>query len=442
MPRTNPVKLRRVLNAALGAAIVVGGSIGIGILSVPGLVAGRLGDPLLILACWFVGGVLALLGANIYAELGTTFPQAGGPYVYVRRAAGPFAGFVTGWADSAVSILGMAATAALIGEYLENGMIGRHEIAVGLLVVLGLVNWFGLKVGARAQQALTLFKLAGLVLLAMACFLVGGRASHHAGAVGPITIVSFIGALVLITETYAGWNSAAYFSEEDKDTDRNIPRALFWGIGAMMAAYLLFNAGLLAVMNVASLSASNLPATDASRLVFGDASVALVNVFAVVSLLGILNVGVMFTPRILFAMSREGVLPSRLSTLNRHATPASALICCLLPAVVLAAGQSFDFLFTVTAFLGLTINCSIYVSFFILRRLEPLRERPFRARWYPWAPLVVLLLSVGLLISYLVTDPRPGLWGMAAIALSWPVYRFLRVERQVAVPVPAADLPN
>ena len=438
MHEPQPIKLRRVLNATLGAAIVVGGSIGIGILSVPGIVAGRLGDPPLILLCWFVAGALALLGANIYAELGTTFPQAGGPYVYSRRAAGPFAGFATGWADTAISILGMAATAALIGEYLENRAAGRHQIAVGLLVTLGFINWFGLKVGARAQQALTLFKLAGLVILAVACFLIGGRSGNFgAGGVTPITIASLVGALVLITETYGGWNSAVYFSEEDKNTDRNIPRALFWGIGAMTGAYLLFNAGLLVALDLPSLSASKLPATDASRLVFGDSSVALVNTFAVVSLLGILNVGVMYTPRIVFAMSREGVLPIRLTKLNRFSTPAPALICCLLPATVLAAGQSFDFLFRITAFLGLTVNSAVYACFFILRRKEPHLDRPFRARWYPWAPLIVLLLSLGLLFSFVVTDPEPGLWGMMAVILSWPVYRALRVERQDA----ATDVP-
>lgn len=430
MQRPAPVQLRRVLNAALGAAIVVGGSIGIGILSIPGVVAGRLGDPPLILAFWVLGGVLALLGANIYAELGTTFPQAGGPYVYLRRAAGPFAGFVTGWADTAVSILGMAATAALIGEYLQNARVGPHEIAVVLLVALGVLNWFGLKVGARAQQALTLFKLGGLLLIAIGCFFVPGEKAHLARSpVTPISVAAFIAALVLITETYAGWNSAVYFSEEDKDTDRNIPRALFWGIGAMMFAYVLFNAGLIFALDIATLSASQLPATDASKLVFGDASAAVVRTFSVVFLLGILNVGVMYTPRILFAMSREGVLPSSLSSLNRFSTPGTALICCLVPAAILASGQSFDFLFTVTAFLGLSINCAIYASFFLLRRTEPLLHRPYRARWYPWGPLLVLILSVGLLISFLITDPKPGLWGMTAIALSWPVYRALRAQR-------------
>lgn len=440
MQRPEPVKLRRVLNAALGAAIVVGGSIGVGILSIPGVVAGRLGDPLLILAFWLVGGILALLGANIFAELGTTFPQAGGPYVYLRRAAGPFAGFVTGWVDAAISILGMATTAALIGEYLEYGSAGRHEIAVGLLVALGLVNWFGLKVGARAQQALTLFKLAGLAALAVTCFVVGGQKGDFvAGPASPISVAAFVGALVLITETYAGWNSAVYFSEEDKDAKRNIPRALFWGIGAMMGAYLLFNAGLLAALDLTTLSSSKLPATDASRLAFGDTGVSLVRSFSVVFLLGILNVGVMYTPRILFAMSREGLLPSRLATLNRFSTPAPALLCCLIPAAVLAAGQSFEFLFTITAFLGLTINCAVYASFFMLRRSEPLIERPFRARWYPWAPLVVLLLSLGLLVSFVITDPEPGLWGIAAMVLSWPVYRALRVKHQDATKDAPAD---
>jgi APA family basic amino acid/polyamine antiporter len=133
----------------------------------------------------------------------------------------------------------------------------------------------------------------------------------------------------------------------------------------------------------------------------------------------------MFTPRILFAMSRQGVLPSPLSVLNRFATPAPALLCCLVPATLLAAVQSFDVLFGITAFLGLTINCAIYASFFILRRREPEVARPYQAKWYPWAPLLVLALSLGLLVSYLITDPVPGLWGTAAIALSWPVYRLL-----------------
>jgi APA family basic amino acid/polyamine antiporter len=334
----------------------------------------------------------------------------------------------------------MAATAALIGEYLQNAPAGSHEIAVGLLMALGILNWFGLKVGARAQQALTLFKLGGLLLIAVGCFLVTGqKASVAPGPVPPISIAAFIAGLVLITETYAGWNSAVYFSEEDKDTNRNIPRALFWGIGAMMFAYVLFNAGLVAVLDIKALSASQLPVSDASKLVFGDTSAALVRTFSVVFLLGILNVGVMYTPRILFAMSREGVLPSALSSLNRYSTPGPALVCCLVPAAVLASGQSFEFLFTVTAFLGLSINCAIYASFFVLRRTEPLLDRPYRARWYPWGPLLVLTLSVGLLISFLITDPKPGLWGMAAIGLSWPVYRALRTQRQrVTMEAPAA----
>nr|WP_281389469.1 amino acid permease [Sphingomonas sediminicola] len=193
------------------AAIVVGGSIGLGILSMPGIIAGKLGDPFLIIAAWIAGGLFTFLGANIYAELGTAFPKAGGPYVYVREAAGPFAGFVTGWSDTAISVIATAAQAAAFGLYLENDVLDSRAVAIAELGVLFAVNWFGLKVGARTQQALSLFKVGGLVLLALACLALGGVKppsdvqlfEHGFGLAG------MIAALMLVTETYAGWNSGS-----------------------------------------------------------------------------------------------------------------------------------------------------------------------------------------------------------------------------------------
>jgi APA family basic amino acid/polyamine antiporter len=332
----------------------------------------------------------------------------------------------------------------LVGEYLENGLAGRHHIAIALLVVLGVLNWFGLKAGARTQQALSLFKVAGLVVLALVCLAVGGSAgTESAPSASTVSFAAFIGATVLITETYAGWNSGVYFSEEDKDTGRNIPRALFWGIGAMMGAYLLLNAGLLAVLPQAQLAASNLPAADASQLVFGENGRVLVRTFAVVSLVGILNVGVMYTPRIFYAMGRGGMLPQGLSHLNRYSTPDAALIACLIPAAALAAGLTFEFLFTVSAFLGLAINTAVFLSFFRLRKRLPAANRPFRARWHPWAPMFATLVNIGLLVSFVATDPAPGLFGIAAVALSWPVYWSLRRQRQHADSrTAAANLPD
>lgn len=435
MQQQGEVQLRRVLDAALGVAIVVGGSIGLGILSIPGIVAGQLQDPFLILGVWVLGGILTLLGANIYAELGTAFPKAGGPYVYVRQATGAFGGFVTGWADTAVSIISTAAQAAAIGVYLENDVLDRRAIGIAALGILTLVNWFGLKVGARAQQALSLFKVGALVLLALACFAIGGVPSpDEQAARTTLSFAALVGAIMLVGETYSGWNSGVYFSEEDKNSDRNIPRALFWGIGAMTFAYLLVNAGFLAVLSIPELAASSLPAADAAARLFGSESGTIVRTLAVISLIGIVNVGVMFPPRIAFAMGRDGVLPAGFATVNRFGTPSWGLLACTVPAMGLVLLKSFDFLFTITAFLGVALNAAVYVAFFLLRWKAPDIRRPYVARWYPWAPAIVTIISLALLGASLLTDPEPALWAIGAMALSWPAYHWItRRSRKAAL---------
>lgn len=425
------VQLKRVLNAALGAAIVVGGSIGLGILSIPGIVAGKLGDPILILGAWALVGLFTLLGASIYAELGTAFPRAGGPYVYVRRAAGSFAGFVTGWSDTAISIIATAAQAAAFGVYLENDVLDHRAIAIAELGVLMMVNWFGLKVGARTQQALSLFKVAGLVILALLCLALGGvrpPSDVHLFR-NTLGFAGMVAALMLINETYAGWNAAIYLSEEDQDSDRNVPRALFWGIGTMMAAYLLVNAGFLSLLSMSEFSGSVLPAADAAQRIFGNQAATIVTVFAVVSLLGVANVGILYTPRIPFAMSRDGVLPAAFTSVNRYGSPSWGLLVTTIPSMLLVMLKSFDFLFTVTAFLGVAINGAVYIAFFVLRRTEPNIRRPYVARWYPWAPGLVVLVSIALLIVSLITNPEPAIWALVAIGLSWPVYRWVIATR-------------
>lgn len=432
-----PVQLRRVLNATLGAAIVVGGSIGLGILSMPGIVASKLGDPLLILAAWVLVGLFTLLGANVYAELGTAFPKAGGPYVYVREATGRFGGFVTGWSDTAISVIATAAQASAIGIYLENEVMDHRVVAIAVIGILMTVNWFGLKVGARTQQGLSLLKVGGLVLLALSCITVGGVRPASEIQLFPETIglAALVSALMLIAETYGGWNSAVYFSEEDKDPDRNVPRALFWGIGAMMGTYFVVNAGFLSLLSMGELSASALPAADAARRLLGSEAGTIVAIFAVISLVGIVNVGVMYTPRIPFAMSRDGVLPKAFVDINRFGTPRWGLIASTVPAMLLVMLKSFDFLFTVTAFLGVAINAAVYVAFFVLRWKAPEIRRPYLARWYPWAPGLVVLISFALLCVSLATDPEPALWAIAAVAFSWPVYRWVIAAQRRLLPV-------
>ena len=421
-------RLPRVLNAVLGGAIVVGGAVGVGILRTPGQIAGQLGAMPYIVLAWLAGGLLALLGANCLAEMATALPQAGGPYVYARRAFGPLGGIAIGWADWLISVTAIATMAVTIAEYVGNGSfgsIGTHVFAISVIAVFALLNWFGLETGARTQQLLSAVKVAGLFILAVLGMILGrpDHAQDHAPllAAAPSLLV-LTSSIVIIHETYAGWNSSVYFAEEDKDAAANIPKALFWGIAAIMTSYLLFNLGLLAILPHDALASSKLPAADAAAQIFGPNGRAVVRGFAVISLCGILNVTVMFTPRIVFAASRDGMLPSSLSLLNRAAIPGRAMIACVVPAMILAAGLAFETLFSITAFLGLAANLVLFASYFKLRRSEPELVRPYRALGHPWLPLLITLVSAGLVIAFVFADPLSSAIAIAAILLGLPLF--------------------
>jgi APA family basic amino acid/polyamine antiporter len=429
--------LPRVLNALLGGAIVVGGAIGVGILRTPGHIAGQLGGVPYILLAWAAGGVLALLGANCLAEMATALPEAGGPYVYAKRAFGPLGGIAIGWADWLISVTAIATMAVTIAEYVGGGtvnLVGTHVLALVIIGAFALLNWFGLEAGARTQQLLSALKLAGLLILAGIAIVLSGAgnldADHLASPTGVPSFLVIISAIVIIHETYAGWNSSVYFAEEDKDAAANIPKALFWGIAAIMFSYIFFNLGLLAIVPADVLASSKLPAADAAARIFGSHGHAIVQGFAVISLCGILNVTVMFTPRIVFAASRDRILPSSLSMLNRASVPGRALIACVLPAMILAAGLAFETLFAITAFLGLTANLVLFASFFKLRQSEPGLLRPFRAWGHPWLPLLITLVSAGLLVAFVFADPLSSAIAFGAIVLGLPLFGwFLRRHR-------------
>jgi len=421
-------QLPHVLNALLGGAIVVGGAIGVGILRTPGIIAGELGHPSLILLAWIAGGILALLGANCFAEMATALPQAGGPYVYARRAFGPLGGIAVGWADWLISVTSVATLAVAIAEYgigAASSPAATHLLAIAIIGAFTLLNWFGLEVGARAQQVLSGLKIGGLLLLAGLAIVLGGNHAldgHVAVTSGHGAILAFASAVVIIHETYAGWNSSIYFTEEDKDAAANVPKALFGGVLAIMACYVLFNLGLLTILPLDVLSSSKLPAADAAARLFGPSGHVVVQLFAIVSLCGILNVVVMYTPRIVFAMSRDALLPSGLSVLNRAAVPGLAMIVCVVPAIVLALGLTFETLFSITAFLGLAANLISFAAYFKLRYSEPDLVRPFKAWGYPWLPLLITVVSAVLVGAFVVADPLSSGLAIAAMLLALPVF--------------------
>lgn len=242
-------KLLKILGIGFGLAIVIGGMIGGGVLRTPGIVAANLGDTWLIIGVWIFGGVYALVGANTYAELATMLPEAGGGYVYIRRAYGNFFGFAGGMNDFVLNCCGLAYLSITTGEYataLVPSLAGRENaIGIFVLLALSLLNWIGLRAGDLAQKLTSLVKVAAFFVLIAACFIFGGSTTADATAPAAQSVATFglaplaVFAAVAISiqsvmETYAGWNTAVYFSEENTDPARAVPRAMFGGVLVVM----------------------------------------------------------------------------------------------------------------------------------------------------------------------------------------------------------------
>lgn len=434
-----PRHLLRVVGLAFGIAAVIGGTIGGGILRTPGTIAGLLGDPLLILAVWIGCGGLVLASANSMAELAAALPRAGGPYEYCKVAFSPFAGFAVGWSDwvtnvSAIAFLSVAA-AEFAAAFLELPGSAVKPLTLGLLGAVAVANWFGLRLGARVQEVLSFAKVAGLLAIVVACFWHAARVGHtglaaatgSAAAMTPVALVlAIVRSMQLMYETYQGWNAGVYFAEEDRAGGRNLPRAMFTGIAIVIAVYVLVNVAVLLVVPVEQLATSKLAVADAADVVFGGAAERTVTALAFVSLLGILNITAMFTPRVLFALGRDGLGVRRAAEINAWGAPASATLISLGVSAVMASIGSFEALFELTATIGMIVNSATMLALFRLRRTHPDLDRPYRARGYPWLPATALATTLALLVAVSIANTAVSAVAVGLLCLSYPAYRSIR----------------
>jgi APA family basic amino acid/polyamine antiporter len=429
-------RLLRVLGLSFGLAMGVGAVIGAGILRTPGSVVDSVPLPWLVLALWAFAGAHALLTANIVAETMTALPRSGGLFNVAERAFGPFGAVLVGWTDWLFNVAASAALAIVCGEYL--GLIfpalAPHVAAAGIAVaaLLFALNWIGVREGSAAQIVTSAAKLALLLGLVGAIFLLrrAGSAEAAPGGAGPIGFFAIVVAYQLIVGTYSGWASPAYFAEEEKDPARNMPRALFGALAAVILIYLLMNAALLYALPVDRLSRSELPLAEAISDIFGGASIAVVAAVAVISAMGTINAGIMLATRILHGLGRDGFVPAIAGRVNRGGTPDVALGVSAAATVALAATGRFEAVFLAVGALSIAILVVVDAAFFVLRWREPELERPFRAKGYPWLPALALALDVAVLVAFLLSDKRSALFMALGIALCVPLTLFARRTRR------------
>jgi len=404
----------------------------------PGTIAGTLGSAGLIYLVWLLAGVYALVATNVYAELASSLPRAGGPYVFVHRGLGEYPGFVAGWSDFATNTVGIAWTAVASSEFLAQllpALAGReHLLAPALIVLLAAVNSLGVRTGSGLQQALTMWKVLLLLGLVVAAFAYAATVPAPMENSRPqslsATVVAIVVSVQLVIETYSGYNNSCYFAEELTDPGRNLPRSMFAGTLLVIALYLLINAALLHVLSPAQLATSTLPAADALATLYGPLARTAVAAVAAASALALLHGSVLLTPRILYGMSRDGLFARSGTYVTRTGVPLFALWASAAIGVAFTALGSFEVLFAISASLTLLLDPLCAAALFMLRRREPALARPYRAFGYPWLPGLVLMIGSGLFIAYIVANPKPSLIACGLLAVALPLFSFVRRSRE------------
>jgi APA family basic amino acid/polyamine antiporter len=444
-----PASLKRDLGLWSATSLVVGSVIGSGIFLVPATMIQRVGSPELVLLVWIFGGLLSLAGALSYAELAAALPEAGGEYVYLREAYGPLWGFLYSWTITWVGKSGSIATLAtgfvyylahflpaLDGVLYTIGLpIGPKGgplaitsgqcVATGLILLLGLINYFGVKLGGRVQVAFTATKV-GLLAVLIVVGLGSGRGSAAnltSSIPAAAGITGFFAALVGALWAYDGWNNVSMVSSEIQQPQRNLPRALISGTLAVIVIYLLTNLAYFYVLPAGEVAASERVAATMMRRIVGEFGSAAVSIAAMISMFGALNGTILAGARVPYAAARDRLFFRGLAYVHPiHRTPSVSILTISAWAALLVFSGRYEQLFTYVIFAEWLLYGLATAAVLVLRSKRPELPRPYRTPGYPLVPVLFVLVAFCLVLATLIESPRESLMGLGVILAGLPGY--------------------
>jgi basic amino acid/polyamine antiporter, APA family len=406
-------------------AIIVGIVIGAGIFKTPALVAANVDSTATLVLAWILGGLVSLTGALCYAELASSYPDAGGDYHFLARAFGGRLSFLFAWGRLTVIQTGsIALLAFVLGDYASAIVpLGPYSTALYAAVVvaaLTLLHVRGVPGTVRAQNVLTAVEVIGVLLV------IGvGLSSPAAASAVPASAASPAGfglVMVFVLLTYGGWNEASYVSAEVHDPGRNMVRALVLSLLLVTALYVLMNLALVRGLGLDGLAGSRAPAADLLQRVTGRGTAILVSVMVIVATLTSINATIFTGARSAYAVGRDFAPFRRLGRWDQHrqapvnALIAQAVIALGLIGVGALTRRGFETMVEYTAPVFWAFILLTGIALFVLRRREPERARPFRVPFYPLTPLVFCATCAYLLYSSLAYTGLGALLGLAVVA--------------------------
>jgi basic amino acid/polyamine antiporter, APA family len=435
------LELPRLLGFGDVLGILVGNVIGSGIFIVPAAIAAQVGSPLMVLAVWLTGGILSFFGVLTLSELGAAYPRAGGMYVYLREAYGSFTGFLFGWTlffvvdSGAIATLVVAFSSNYLPYFVPLSPFGMKAVALSLIAVLVAINYAGLRYGALLQNSLTVFKFGAILaicvaVLAMARGDVGNLVSPPPGTLSPGFIGSFGLALVASLWAYKGWEAATFSAGEMKNPAKDVPLGLFVGTLLVIFLYVLANLAYMYVFPVSHIAGSDRIASDVMNVVVGPIGASIIAFVILFSIAGAANGVLLTSPRVYFAMARDGLFFGRIARIHpKNLTPHVSIAAMGAWAAVLSLTGTFEQLFTYVIFGQWIFFGLAAAAVIVLRRKRPDLPRPYRTWGYPVTPLLFIAAALFISLNTLMFQLRDSLIGLGIILLGAPAYLYWRSRR-------------
>jgi APA family basic amino acid/polyamine antiporter len=414
------------------AMVVFSLVVGIGIFRTPAIVAGASQSTGLFFAAWILGGLISLVGALTFAEIGSRHPRAGGYYRVVADCYHPTLAFMLNWSQTLMQGAGAAGVAFIGADYLMPVILpppwqtshAPLAIACGMMGVLLAMNYFGIRSSSRTQNLLSSLKIAMIVALALLALIL---APHHAGTASGV--IGSAGsrlstALIPCLYAYGGYHLTMNLGADLKDAKQRFPRAITAGMVLVVSLYLLLNLAYQRVLGTPGIAESKLVAAVLARATFGANGATLVSIAVFLSAAGFVNATVMQMPRSFYAMAQDGVLPRSFLRVNPGTqVQETALLffgaTMLIPAFLLG---SFDRLLSYVIFIDLLTLTIVASTLFVLRRRQSAAEG-YSMPGYPVLPALYMLCLLGVAARVFSQEPILSLTGIAILMSGWPLFR-------------------
>ena len=431
--------LQRRIGLFDATMLVMGGIIGAGIFVNPAEVARHVTSPALIVGMWAVGGVIALAGALVYAELAARRPGLGGQYAYLRDAFGPMPAFLYGW--SLLLVIqsgGMAAVAITFARYFVE--LGGYAwppglVAAGVLALLTAINCLGVRAGTTLQSGLMILKIAAIAALVVGGLLFAPANPELAAppplpASGDIGLLAAIGAaLTPIMFSYGGWQTSSFMAGEMRDPARDLSRALLLGVAGVVVCYTAVAFVCVYALGPTGLANAKTPATDAMRLALGDKGAALVAVGITISALGFLSQSILTSPRVYFAMAEDKLFFRSVATVHpRTHVPVVAILLQGAVAIGIALSGSYGQILSYVVSVDFIWFGMTGAALFVFRRRDPV-STGFAAPGHPWTTGLFVVACAAIVVATVANHPANSAIGFLILAAGIPVCRYWLARR-------------